>query len=124
MKHQTYVMTPSILSFKDYINSFVFSKNAVLVDGWGWYIDIEKYTNKLPMQLAKYHKYGKKTDQYIDYQPQIVKMSSHKSIRNLNELYMSEDEYNRKLFNQDLILCINAIGLISLVVIYYTIIIR
>jgi hypothetical protein len=109
----------SIMSFKDYISSFVISKDTKLTDGWGWYIDIEAYTNKLPLQLTKYHKYGKKMKQYIDYPPTIKEIPSTQSFTNLNELSMTNEEYERIILNEEISLCINVIGLLGVLAIYY-----
>ncbi len=109
----------SIMSFKDYISSFVMLKDSKLTDGWGWFIDIEVYNNKLPLQLTKYHKYGKKMKQYIDYPPTIKEIPSTKSFTNLNELSMTDEEYERNLINEEISLCINVIGLLGVLVICY-----
>lgn len=123
MSSQNYQTVSSLKSFKEYVSSFVMN-DASLVDGWGWYIDIEKCTHKIPMQLSKYHKYGKKISQYIDYKPTLTKISSLPSVSNLNEMYMSDEEYQKKILNQDLIIYINTVGLIGIVAIYYTLFIR
>ncbi len=108
-----------IMSFKDYIKSFIISKDVKLTDGWGWYIDIESYACKFPVQLTKYHKYGKKMTQYIDYPPTIKEIPSTQSFSNLNELFMTEEEYNKKVFNEEVMLYVNMIGVLGIVTIYY-----
>ncbi len=110
----------SIMSFKDYISSIIKGKEAQLTDDWGWYIDIESHISKLPIQLTKYHKYGRKIKQYIDYPPTIKEIPSTKSFKNLSDLSMTDEEYNKNLLNEELTLCINVIGLIGIVTIYYT----
>jgi hypothetical protein len=116
----------SIMSFKDYISSLVITNDSKLTEEWGWFIDIECYTNKLPLQLTKYHKYGKKMNQYIDYPATIKEIPSTRSFSNLNELSMTDEltmtdeEYERIILNEELSLCINVIGLLGVVAIYYT----
>jgi hypothetical protein len=78
----------SIMSFKDYITSFVIVKDTKLTESWGWFIDIEAYTSKFPIQLTKYHKYGKKMTQYIDYPPTIKEIPSTQSFTNLHGIFI------------------------------------
>jgi hypothetical protein len=110
----------SIMSFKDYIDSIIKGKDAHLTEDWGWYIDIESHISKLPIQLTKYHKYGRKIKQYIDFQPTIKEIPSTASFTNLSDLSITEEEFNKKLINEGITICINVIGLIGIVAIYYT----
>ena len=117
-------MRNSMMSFKDYVASIIKGKDSHLTEGWGWYIDIESYTTKLPVQLTKYHKCGRKMNQFIDYPPVIKEIPSTASFTNLSDLVMTEEEYNKKMFNEEMVLCLNVIGMIGLVAIYYTLYIR
>jgi hypothetical protein len=109
MNQQLSSMPYSVISFNQYINSIKISKDNQLVDGWGWYVDIEKYTNKIPIQPTKYNKYG---------QLSLNKMSSHKSIANLNEFCSYDKISNTLLLNQLFMIYFNLFCIFGLVTVY------
>jgi hypothetical protein len=99
----------SFLTFKEYCLSFIY-KESQLIDGWGWFVDIEENKEKILSAVSKNHNH-KQVKHSLSIPTTIQERSyiqsrlrSRQSISNLQEY--SHEYYDSKVDNRFHIICI------------------
>jgi hypothetical protein len=121
-KNSELVVSPSMMTFKEYYMRFLGISDANLANGWGWFVDIE--LNEEPIRVVQ-NKY-KRSNKYISI-PKPIKeypsIRSMKSMRNLHDtsmiFEMDEDDNLKHRTNNYSLVCANLIGIVALALCYY-----
>jgi hypothetical protein len=117
------VISPSIMTFKEYYMRFMGTDDTNLANGWGWFVDIELNVEPIRVIRNKYTNNTNNTNKYISPIKEYPSIRSMKSMKNLHDSYMIfENDENFKLdyrMNNYVIACTNFIGIIALTICYY-----
>jgi len=116
-------VSPSMMTFNEYYNSFVCIKESYLTKEWGCFVDIESNNES----TIKIHKYYAKPSRYVSI-PKTIKeypsIRSMKSFNNLNDtsmIFEMEEDNSKHRTNNIISLIPHAFGLIGLVLCYFVI---
>lgn len=119
------ILSPTMMSFKEYYMSYSENQFTHLANGWGWFVDIESNLGLKP--ILKYSRFNVKPSQHLNIPPTINEHStirSRESIDNLTLIFEMDDieedhkyKINRN-FNK-MIYC-NTIVILTIALIYYT----
>jgi hypothetical protein len=100
--HQEIKLSPLLMTFNEYYNSFMGIKDPLLENGWGWFVDIE--LNSQPVKIIKNNRYKSSQKMLIpttiqEY-PSIRSMKSMKNLQDTSLMFeMNECENNHRTNN-------------------------
>ena len=101
-----------------YLESIFKASEGCLIDGWGWFVDIEKGANPVPQMLKRQTRQMTRPFRVPTtiIESPTAKLRSHKSMDSLLqfelEMEQDEDEDDRKFYNK----CIGYFGVASVLI--------
>jgi len=113
-------ISPSMMTFKEYYMQFICVNDSNLTNGWGWFVDIELNTE--PIRIIQQNRYKMKIPTTIKEIPSIRSMKSMKNLHDASMIFdMDVDDNLKHRTNNNIMICVNLIGVIALGLYYYAI---
>lgn len=123
MYDYTHISVSSIITFKDYLNTFVRSSNIQFSDDWGWFIDIESNSKNQYIYFPSNNQFSKqnyKQNSKYTYVPktihEIPSIRSFDSMNNLHEEIVNLKKSNSHKYMEYIL---HSVGILGLIVVFY-----
>ena len=114
------VISPSMMTFREYYMSFIGIRDPHLANGWGWFVDIE--SNFEPIKVSKYQKPSKNVSilKTIKEYPSIRSMKSMKNLHDTSMIFEMDDiDETKHRTNKYVNIITHTLGLIGVIICYY-----
>ncbi len=117
------VMSPYLMTFKEYYMTFIGIRDPHLANGWGWFVDIE--LNSEPIKTTKYKYNRNKPSQYVSIPSTIKEYPSIRSMKSMTNLYDTsmifdmDYDLEKHITNKLPNIYLHGFCIISLLIIYY-----
>lgn len=119
MSDNTHILVSSMLTFKDYINTFVRSSNIQFSDDWGWFIDIESNSKIHYTHFPLNNKFSKQNSNYT-YIPQTINeipsIHSFNSMINLHDEIVNLEKGNNYKYVEYIL---HSVGILGIIGVFY-----
>lgn len=119
MSGYTHISVLSMMTFKDYFNTFVRSSNIQFSDDWGWFIDIESNSKNQYIYFPSNNQFSKQNSKYT-YVPktihEIPSIRSFDSMNNLHEEIVNLEKGNGYKYMGYIL---HSVGILGLIVVFY-----
>lgn len=119
MSDNTHILVSSIMTFKDYVNTFVRSSNIQFSDDWGWFIDIESNSKNQYIYFPSNNQFSKQNSKYT-YVPktiyEIPSIRSFDSMNNLHEEIVNLEKGNSYKYMEYIL---HSVGILGVIGVFY-----
>jgi hypothetical protein len=117
------IMSPAMMSFKEYYMSFMGIREPYLANGWGWFVDIESNAEHIRAINSPYkHRPSKYVliPKTIKEYPSIRSMKSMSNLHDTSMIFEMDDDSKHRTNNSNYSnIIVHSIGIIGLTICYF-----